>query len=238
MNVVLSTTAFVAAPAPPTVDTNRHTYHPPGFTHDNNAYHPYNNNNQHDSQSHQSHHYQHPYQHQYQYHYQMDHSPTPSPQSPVPDLYDQDEHMSDVSPSMPSSPTETMTTISPSTPIGPTSRDEALAAAAAANSAPFSVGGITITQHPSSYQKRSNTMNGGTISNGGEDKHHPYKQNNRPHSVHTTNGALATTGPGDAVVTITMCPSNDALANGFDFSSKRKTLTKLRQFFRFETVAK
>ncbi|KAF9904011.1 hypothetical protein EC991_003157 [Linnemannia zychae] len=238
MNVVASAVPVTATPAPPTVITNRHSYHPPGSGHDNNSYHPYNNSNQHHSHSHQ-HHYQHPYQHQHQHHYQMDHSPTPSPQSPVPDLYDHDEHMSDVSPSMVSSPTETMATISPSTPIGPTSRDEALAAAAAANSAAISVGGITITQHPSSYQKRSNTMNGGTISSSGEDKHHPYKQNNRPHSVHTTNGAPATTGCGDAVVTITMCPSNDALTDGFDSSKKkRKTLTKLRQFFRFETAAK
>ncbi|KAG0261205.1 NUAK SNF1-like kinase 2 [Linnemannia exigua] len=248
MNVVTTAATIPAVvPAPPTVNTNRHSYHPPGSDPDSGAYHPYNNNNQQHSQSHQHHHYQYPYQqqhqHQHRHNHQMDHSPSPSPQSPVPDLYDHDEHMSDVSPSMINSPTETMATISPSTPIGPTSRDEALAAAAAANGAVIhhGGGGVIITQH-SSYQKRSNTMNSTVMTGSGDDKHqhHPYKQNNRPHSVHTTNGAPATTGPGDAVVTITMCPSNDALTDGFDSSSKkkRKTLTKLRQFFRFETAAK
>ncbi|KAG0365847.1 NUAK SNF1-like kinase 2 [Mortierella sp. AD032] len=241
MNVVTTTAATVVVSAPPTVNTNRHSYHPPGSNHDSGAYHPYNNNNQQHSQSHQHHHYQHPYQHQHHHHNQMDHSPSPSPQSPVPDLYDHDEHMSDVSPSMINSPTETMATISPSTPIGPTFRDEALAAAAAANSAAIhhgGGGGVVITQH----QKRSNTMNSTAMTGSGDDKHqhHPYKQNNRPHSIHTTSGTPAATGPGDAVVTITMCPSNDALTDGFDSSSKkkRKTLTKLRQFFRFETATK
>jgi hypothetical protein len=128
-----------------------------------------------------------------------------------------------------------MATISPSTPIGPTSRDEALALAAA-NAAAIASGGLV---HPYSYQKRSNTMNASSMTN--DEKmtmHHPYKQHNRPHSVHTSNGVVP--APGGETVTITMCPSNDALNDGFDSSSKkkRKTLTKLRQFFRFETAAK
>ncbi|KAF9151511.1 Protein kinase [Linnemannia schmuckeri] len=209
-------------PQPPTVNTNLHSFHPTAI---NNDHHPYNNNQQ---QSHQHHQYQ--QQHPYHSHHQMDISPSPSPISPVPDLYDHDEQMSDVSPSMASSPTETMATISPSTPIGPISRDEALTLAAA-NAAAIGL------VHPSSYQKRSNTMN---VSSGNTDDkmmmHHPYKQHNRSHSVHTSNGVSPASGE---AVTITMCPSNDAL-NDFDSSSKkkRKTLTKLRQFFRFETAAK
>ncbi|KAG9067868.1 NUAK SNF1-like kinase 2 [Linnemannia hyalina] len=223
MNVVVPTTiSTTPQPQPPTINTNRHSYHP---TTTNNDYHPYNNNNQQHSQSHQHHHYP------YHNHHQMDTSSS-SPMSPVPDLYDHDEQMSDVSPSMASSPTETMATISPSTPIGPTSRDEALAIAAANAAAS---GGLV---HPSSYQKRSNTMN--ACSGNTDDKmmlHHPYKQHNRPHSVHTSNGVSPATGE---AVTIAMCPSSDALNDGFDSSSKkkRKTLTKLRQFFRFETAAK
>ena len=160
----------------------------------------------------------------------MDTSPSPSPMSPVPDLYDHDEQMSDVSPSMASSPTETMATISSSTPVGSTSRDEALAIAAA-----IAFGGLV---HPSSYQKQSNTM---SVSSGNTDDkmmmHHPYKQYNRLHSVHSSNGVSPATGE---AVTITMCPSNDAVNDGFDSSSKkkRKTLTKLCRFFRFETAAK
>ncbi|KAF9329159.1 NUAK SNF1-like kinase 1 [Linnemannia elongata] len=226
MNVIVPTISTAPQPQPPTVNTNRHSYHP---TATNNDYHPYNNNNQQHSQSHQHHQYQ--QQHPYHNHHHMDTSPSPSPMSPVPDLYDHDEQMSDVSPSMASSPTETMATISPSTPIGPTSRDEALAIAAA-NAAAIGL------VHPSSYQKRSNTMN--ASSGHTDDKmmmHHPYKQHNRPHSVHTSNGVSPATGE---AVTITMCPSNDALNDGFDSSSKkkRKTLTKLRQFFRFETATK
>ncbi|KAF9299002.1 NUAK SNF1-like kinase 1 [Linnemannia elongata] len=227
MNVIVPTISTAPQPQPPTVNTNRHSYHP---TATNNDYHLYNNNNnQQHSQSHQHHQYQ--QQHPYHNHHHMDTSPSPSPMSPVPDLYDHDEQMSDVSPSMASSPTETMATISPSTPIGPTSRDEALAIAAA-NAAAIGL------VHPSSYQKRSNTMN--ASSGHTDDKmmmHHPYKQHNRPHSVHTSNGVSPATGE---AVTITMCPSNDALNDGFDSSSKkkRKTLTKLRQFFRFETATK
>ncbi|KAG0282218.1 NUAK SNF1-like kinase 2, partial [Linnemannia gamsii] len=233
-NEDISTTMNVATstpqPHPPTVNTNRHSYHPTTT----NDYHPYNNNNQQYSQSHQSHQHQHYQQQQHPYHHhQMNTSP--SPMSPVPDLYDHDEQMSDVSPSMVNSPTETMATISPSTPIGPTSRDEALAFAAA-NAAAIASGGLV---HPSSYQKRPNIMNASSMTN--DEKiamHHPYKQHNRSHSVHTSNGVAP--APGGESVTITMCPSNDALNDGFDSSSKkkRKTLTKLRQFFRFETAAK
>ncbi|KAF8934730.1 NUAK SNF1-like kinase 1 [Haplosporangium gracile] len=213
MNVT-PTTSTSPQPQPPTVNTNRHSFHP---TTTNNDYHPYNNNQQ---QPHQ--HHQYPQQHPYHSHHQMDTSSSPSPISPVPDLYDHDEEMSDVSPSM--------ATISPSTPIGPTSRDEALALAAANAVA---VGLV----HPSSHQKRSNNMN---VSSGNTDDkmmmRHPYKQHNRSYSVHTSSGVSPASGE---AVTITMCPSNDAL-NDFDSSSKkkRKTLTKLRQFFRFETAAK
>ncbi|KAF9359717.1 NUAK SNF1-like kinase 2 [Mortierella sp. AD094] len=122
-----------------------------------------------------------------------------------------DDQMSDVSPLMANSPTETMATISPSTPVGPASRDDALSAAVAG---------------AASYQKRPNPVSGSPY----DEKHHPNKHHSRTSSAH---------GQGYAPenVTISMCPSNDALTDGFDASSKkkRKALTKLRQFFRFET---
>ncbi|KAF9929422.1 NUAK SNF1-like kinase 2 [Linnemannia zychae] len=228
MNVTSTPITTSTAPQPPTVITNRHSYHPPGSNDDGVAYRPYNDNSQQHSQSHQ-HHYQRPYQH-------MEHSSSsPSPHSPVPDLYDQDEQMSDVSPSMVSSPTETMATISPSTPIGPTSRDEALLAATNAAAAAAASNG----HHH--CQKRSNTMNV-SPSAIADEKHHPYKQQHRPHSVHTSNGVVVIPSAnldGNEAVSITVCPSNDALNDGFDSSKKkRKTLTKIRQFFRFETAAK
>ncbi|KAF8981589.1 NUAK SNF1-like kinase 2 [Haplosporangium bisporale] len=58
-----------------------------------------------------------------------------------------------------------------------------------------------------------------------DDKHHPYKvQHARTMSNSPDN------------VTISMNPSSDTLIDGFDCASKkkRKALTKLRQFFRFE----
>ncbi|KAG0208236.1 serine/threonine-protein kinase KIN2 [Mortierella sp. NVP41] len=206
-NEDISKTMNNVPPPPPPVSTNRHSYHPPGSstTTETGSYHPYNNHQQH-AQSHQQHHNQH-----YQTQYQMDNSSSPSPQSPVPDLYiDHDEQMSDVSPSMTNSPTETMATISPSTPISPTSRDQALLLA-------------TTTNSSSSSTKRSNTMNGPAITT----------------TTPTTNGGNNGNGNGETVM-ITMCPSNDALNDSFDSSSKkkRKTFTKLRQFFRFETAAK
>ncbi|KAG0033668.1 NUAK SNF1-like kinase 2 [Podila clonocystis] len=57
-----------------------------------------------------------------------------------------------------------------------------------------------------------------------DEKHHPYKVHARTMSSSPEN------------VTISMSPSSDTLVDGFDSSSKkkRKALTKLRQFFRFE----
>lgn len=57
-----------------------------------------------------------------------------------------------------------------------------------------------------------------------DDKHHPYKaQHARTMSSSPDN------------VTISMSPSSDTLVDGIDSSKKkRKALTKLRQFFRFE----
>ncbi|KAF9111932.1 NUAK SNF1-like kinase 2 [Mortierella sp. AM989] len=127
------------------------------------------------------------------------------------DLHDSDEQMSDVSPSMVSSPTETMATISPSTPVGPALRDDALSAAVS-GAAP--------------YQKRPNSVVNGSPYDG---KHHPNKHHSRTSSVHSQ-------GYTPDNVTISMCPSNEVLTDGFDQSKKkRKALTKLRQFFRFET---
>lgn len=114
--------------------------------------------------------------------------------------------MSDVSVSMTSSPTETMATISPSTPVGHGPKDDTLLLAAG------------------SYQKRSSSY---------DEKHHPYKNHTRANSTHHHHHRQQ----GTEIVMINMCPSTDALMDGFDSSSKkkRKTLTKLRQFFRLET---
>ncbi|KAF9918743.1 hypothetical protein BX616_006117 [Lobosporangium transversale] len=141
-------------------------------------------------------------------------------------LRDSDGQMSDVLPSPVSSPTETMATISPSTPIGPASRDEALSAAAVANANANANGnGNNCVQ--SVCQKRANAISPNTCDDS-KHQHHPYKH-------HPTRTGSAQ-GPVDNVM-ISLCPSNDALMDGFDVSTKkkRKALTKLRQFFRFET---
>ncbi|KAF9100738.1 hypothetical protein BGX29_006286 [Mortierella sp. GBA35] len=67
----------------------------------------------------------------------------------------------------------------------------------------------------------------------------PHPPTTSTSTTPTTNGGNNGNGNGETVM-ITMCPSNDALNDSFDSSSKkkRKTLTKLRQFFRFETAAK
>ncbi|KAF9431577.1 NUAK SNF1-like kinase 2 [Entomortierella beljakovae] len=69
-----------------------------------------------------------------------------------------------------------------------------------------------------SYQKRPNPVNGSPY----DEKHHPNKHHARTNSEN---------------VTINVCASNDALTDSLDASlkKKRKALTKLRQFFRFET---
>ncbi|KAF8984241.1 NUAK SNF1-like kinase 2 [Entomortierella lignicola] len=160
---------------------NRHTYHPPGVYEAKQETIPQ-------------------YSHQQQ-----------SPQESPRDFHDSDDEMSDVSPSMVNSPTETMATISPSTPVGPTCRDDVLSAA-------------TIGVAP--YQKRPNPINGCPY----DEKHYPNKHHSR-----TNSGQIQ--GYTADNVTINMCPSNEALVDGFDSSlkKKRKALTKLRQFFRFET---
>ncbi|KAF8938283.1 NUAK SNF1-like kinase 1 [Dissophora ornata] len=187
--------------ATPTVNTghNRHSYHPPGAREMNHHHQqetavPY-------------HSYQHQHHHSHQQHLQV--------QAPARDC---DDQMSDVSPSMASSPTETMATISPSTPVGPASRDDALSAAVAAGN------------NPTSYQKRPNLTNGSSYDE--KHQHHPYKHHSRTNSVYGGGGNQAPEN-----VMVNMCPSNDALMDGFDSSlkKKRKALTKLRQFFRFET---
>ncbi|KAF9189100.1 NUAK SNF1-like kinase 2 [Haplosporangium sp. Z 767] len=139
----------------------------------------------------------------------------PSSQSPTQEL--DDDQMSDVSPSMSNSPTETMATISPSTPVAPNSRDDALSTAVV-GAPPF--------------QKRSNTL----TSNSHDDKHHPYKHHTRTSSTHSHHHSNNYNQPSENVM-INMCPSTDALMDGLDSSlkKKRRTLTKLRQFFRFET---
>ncbi|KAF9935018.1 Protein kinase [Modicella reniformis] len=146
--------------AAPTVNTghNRHSYHPPG-THENNP--------QGIAAS--------QYQYQQQQHQHPKLSQLQTPQH-LRELRNSDDQMSDVSPSMTCSPTETMATISPRTPVAPTLKEDALSAAVAAGQVPENV-------------------------------------------------------------VIDMCPSSDTLVDGFDASlkKKRKALTKIRQFFRFET---
>lgn len=140
----------------------------------------------------------------------------PSPISPSHSF--NDDQMSDVSASMANSPTETMATISPSTPVGPAAKEDALLlAAAAVTSAASSMG---------TYQKRSNSY---------DEKHHPYKNHARANSTHHHQNHHRQQQA--ETVMINMCPSTDALMDGFDSSSKkkRKALTKLRQFFRLET---
>ncbi|KAG0096450.1 NUAK SNF1-like kinase 2 [Podila epicladia] len=75
-------------------------------------------------------------------------------------------------------------------------------------------GGIPYRDSPGKYRSSS----------GGDEKHHPYKVHARTMSSSPEN------------VTISMSPSSETLVDGFDSSSKkkRKALTKLRQFFRFE----
>ncbi|KAG0262673.1 NUAK SNF1-like kinase 1 [Mortierella polycephala] len=181
----------------PTVNTthsHRHSYHPPGSSEIS------------PQETHApSHAYQQPPQQQ-QY---------PSSQSPTQEL--DDDQMSDVSPSMANSPTETMATISPSTPVAPNPRDDALSAAVAG--APL-------------FQKRSNAI----TCNSYDDKHHPYKHHARTSSAHSHHHNSNHNQPSENVI-INMCPSTDALMDGLDSSlkKKRRTLTKLRQFFRFET---
>ncbi|KAG0340699.1 NUAK SNF1-like kinase 2 [Podila horticola] len=74
-------------------------------------------------------------------------------------------------------------------------------------------GGIPYRDSPGKYRPSS-----------GDEKHHPYKVHARTMSSSPDN------------ITISMSPSSDTLVDGFDSSSKkkRKALTKLRQFFRFE----
>jgi len=139
------------------------------------------------------------------------------PQHPVRKLRnnDSDDQMSDVSPSMSNSPTETLATISPSTPVGPSSKEDALSAA-----------GANVSGTPTLFQKRPS----GGVTGAYDDKHHPYKHHSR-----TTSVQCHGQGPENAM--IEMCPSSDALVDGLDTSlkKKRKALTKLRQFFRLET---
>ncbi|KAK3827703.1 MAG: kinase-like domain-containing protein [Benniella sp.] len=136
--------------------------------------------------------------------------PLQRPQHPVRNN-DSDDQMSDVSPFMSNSPTETLATISPSTP----SKEDALSAA-----------GANVSGTPTLFQKRPSGGVTGTY----DDKHHPYKYHSRTTSVHCH-------GQGPENVRIEMCPSSDALVDGLDTSlkKKRKALTKLRQFFRLET---
>ncbi|KAI1310233.1 NUAK SNF1-like kinase 2 [Mortierella claussenii] len=146
---------------------------------------------------------------------------TPQP-VPFRDLQESDDQMSDVCPSLVSSPTETMATISPSTPVGPISRDEALTAAAAA------VNGMSV----SAYQKRYSTITTSAFDE--KHQHHPYKH----HSRNSSHACGHSVGQGPENVMISMCPSSDTFIDNYDASSKkkRKALTKLRQFFRFETA--
>ncbi|KAF9984891.1 NUAK SNF1-like kinase 2 [Mortierella antarctica] len=221
-NVDISTTM-----AAPTVNThprphrpehqnNRHSYHPPG-TNDTQQHEPVASYRQ--PQRLQQQHPQQPIQPSYN----------------IPRDLDLDDQMSDVSPSMANSPTETMATISPSTPMAPTSKDEALLAAAAGVASSY--------QQQQHHQKRSNTLTSNTY----DDKHphHPYKHPNHHHHSRTSSVHANAFGPGqpmqqpDNVVLINMCPSSDAIMDGLDSSlkKKRKALTKLRQFFRFESAS-
>ncbi|KAF9365044.1 NUAK SNF1-like kinase 2 [Mortierella sp. NVP85] len=176
--------ATMAAPAVKT-SHHRHSYHPPG-TDETNQYQP------------------HP-------------KPQPqTPQRPVRELRynDSDDQMSDVSPSMSNSPTETLATISPSTTVGLSSKEDALSAA-----------GASVSGTPSLFQKRPS----GCVTGAYDDKHHPYKHHSR-----TTTVQCHGQGPENVII---VCPSSDALVDGLDTSlkKKRKALTKLRQFFRLET---
>ncbi|KAF9175187.1 NUAK SNF1-like kinase 1 [Mortierella sp. AD011] len=126
-----------------------------------------------------------------------------TPQDTTCDLHESDDGMSDVSPSMTNSPAETMTIIPPNTPPGPVSRDDALSAVVGA----------------ASYQKQLNPDNGSPY----DEKHHPNKHHSRASSAHGQ-------GYTPENVTISMCPSSDALTDT-SLKKRRKALTKLRQFF-------
>ncbi|KAG0003116.1 NUAK SNF1-like kinase 1 [Entomortierella chlamydospora] len=126
-----------------------------------------------------------------------------TPQDATCDLHESGDRMSDVSPSMTNSPAETMTTISPNTPLGPVSRDDAFSAVVGA----------------ASYQKQLNPDNGSPY----DEKHHPNKHHSRASSAHGQ-------GYTPENVTISMCPSNDALTDT-SLKKRRKALTKLRQIF-------
>ncbi|KAI7820967.1 kinase-like domain-containing protein [Gamsiella multidivaricata] len=195
---------------------NRHSYHPPGA-------HELDRQQQQQQESpsvYRS--YQHSEDYQQDYRHQHHRQ---SSQSVLPrELRDSDDQMSDVSPSMVSSPTETMATISPCTPVAPTCKNDVLGSNAAANNA-TTLNGCS----PAVYQKRPTPVNGVAY----DEKHHPYKHHHsRTSSVHS-HGC----GQSPEAVMINMCPSNDVLMDSYDTSSKkkRKALTKLRQFFRFET---
>ncbi|KAG0196262.1 NUAK SNF1-like kinase 1 [Mortierella sp. GBA30] len=251
-NADISTTVTTTATAPK-VNTNqrhnnhhyelqnhRHSYHPPGVNErkqtqqdSNTSFQAYNTKQQQQ-------------QHLIQTSYNMQES-------------DQDDQMSDVSPSIASSPTETMATISPSTPVGPTLKDEEVFLTAVATAA---TGGVitssTYQHHPYQYSKRT-TM---TTSNSSDDKHphHPYKSHHHHHhhhqyQHHSRTSSVQTHAFGQTQsqqqqqqqaqqppenVLINMGPSTEAIMDSLDTSmkKKRRALTKLRQFFRFETASK
>ncbi|KAF9949197.1 NUAK SNF1-like kinase 1 [Mortierella alpina] len=224
-NVDISTTMPVPTvntnPRPPRAEhqNNRHSYHPPGTNEMRQnepvaSYQAY-RQPQRPQQQHPQHHIQ--------------------PSYHAPRDIDLDDQMSDVSPSMANSPTETMATISPSTPMAPTCKDEALLAAAAGVASSY--------QQQQHHQKRSSTLTSNTY----DDKHphHPYKHPNHHHHSRTSSVHANAFGPSqplqqpDNVVLINMCPSSDAIMDGLDSSlkKKRKALTKLRQFFRFESAS-
>ncbi|CAO3568371.1 unnamed protein product [Mortierella alpina] len=223
-NVDISTTMTAptvntnSRPHRPEHQNNRHSYHPPG-TNDTRRHEPV--------ASYQA------YRQPQRLQQQPQHPIQPSYNAPR-DL-DLDDQMSDVSPSMANSPTETMATISPSTPMAPISKDEALLAAAAGVASSY--------QQQQHHQKRSNALTSNTY----DDKHphHPYKHPNHHHHSRTSSVHANAFGPSqpmqqpDNVVLINMCPSSDAIMDGLDSSlkKKRKALTKLRQFFRFESAS-
>ncbi|KAG0333983.1 NUAK SNF1-like kinase 2 [Podila humilis] len=135
------------------------------------------------------------------------------------DPHDQDDTMSDASPV--NSPTDTMATISPSTPapLMDHPHHHPYCDSTTASTTPPSSGG-------GKYTRSSSPVSSVTTA-GGDDKHHPYK-----HHYHSNNSR----NPDNVTINM-LSPSSDHLSvEGIDSSlkKKRKALTKLRQFFRFE----
>ncbi|KAF9431281.1 NUAK SNF1-like kinase 2 [Podila epigama] len=210
---------------------NRHSYHPPGV-------HELRQQQQ-QQQEHQHQQYQQYQQHMHQQHQQQQQpqpvtintnfqapSITTAPMAAAPqqhhrqtsnDLHDhEDDAMSDVSPT--NSPTETMATISPTTP-------------APTMDCPSNSTNISY-RDPTKYRPAS-------VIEDKQQHHHPYKSPHHHHHHHARTMSVATTNSVNINpdnVTISMCPSSETLVDSFDSSSKkkRKALTKLRQFFRFE----